>query len=61
MGAKFVLTEQQELVKLLNQNLKANFDGDDKTTAVTFSWERSRARNLVETHPGGFDLILCCD
>jgi len=34
MGAEVVLTEQNELVALLRQNLQANFQGDTAITAA---------------------------
>jgi hypothetical protein len=36
MGAQVVLTEQAELVALLRQNLKANFEDDSAIAAAVF-------------------------
>lgn len=40
LGAKVVLTEQDELLGLLEGNLNANFPGDDSIRWAALDWER---------------------
>lgn len=40
LGATVVLTEQDELISLLEQNLKVNFPGDDGIRWTALDWER---------------------
>lgn len=40
LGATVVLTEQDELLSLLEENLKVNFPGDDGIRWAALDWER---------------------
>jgi hypothetical protein len=44
MGAQVVLTEQSELVPLLQQNITRNFAHDSQLQSAVLSWDRARAR-----------------
>lgn len=40
LGATVVLTEQDELLSLLGENLTTNFPGDDRIRSAALDWER---------------------
>lgn len=58
-AAQIVVTEQEELLPLLRQNIKQNFSSSEPIQAQTLSWGTAEAQAL--DFPEGFDLILSCD
>ena len=66
LGADVTLTEQQNLVALIQRNIESNFDAAEqrRLRASVLSWDAASARALAAaTLPPGrshFDFILCC-
>mmetsp|Transcript_21709 Transcript_21709/g.33994 ORF Transcript_21709/g.33994 Transcript_21709/m.33994 type:complete len:160 (-) Transcript_21709:72-551(-) len=60
IGANVVLTEQPDLVPLLDHNLEKNFAGDKLIKAAELSWAEDKAIKLSQTD-GPFDIILSAD
>ena len=67
LGADVTLTEQPNLVALIQRNIESNFDAAEqrRLRASVLSWDAASARALAAaTLPPGrshFDFILCCD
>jgi len=60
LGAKVTLTEQPQLVPLLQQNLDTNFAGDKDISARELSWSTEATRDLLGAD-GPYDIIVSCD
>lgn len=66
LGARrVVLTEQDQLVRLLGLNIAANFGPEHRQISCeTLSWSAEGARALLAAHFGrghGLQYVLCCD
>jgi predicted nicotinamide N-methyase len=62
-GSEVVLTEQPQLVPLINENITSNFNSQDlKPVALSLSWGKSRAEKFLEARSGTrFSTIIVCD
>ncbi|EKX44730.1 hypothetical protein GUITHDRAFT_109509 [Guillardia theta CCMP2712] len=60
LGGEVLLTEQPQLIPLLDENLQRNFSGDAHIRAEPFSWGEECAKSIRAEH-GSFRFVLACD
>eukprot|EP00960_Hanusia_phi_P064712 765881-Hanusia_phi.AAC.2 len=60
LGGDVTLTEQPQLVPLLEENILTNFPDDVHIRAESFSWGKECAQRM-RVHHGSFRFILACD